>query len=53
MLTRFMSSVLYSVGLTMACSVVVLVRGYDIFIVFSFYLCSSVLLHRLAVSMHM
>ena len=48
-----MTSVLYSVGLTMTCSVVVLVRGYDIFIVFSFYLYSSVLLLRLAVSTHM
>jgi len=52
MLTRRMTSVLYSVGFTMACNVVVLVSGYDIFIVFSFYLYSSVLLLRLALSMH-
>jgi hypothetical protein len=48
-----MTSVFYSVGFSMAYCVVVLVSGYDIFIVFSFYLYSSVLLHRLALSTHM
>jgi len=53
MLTRRMTFVLRSVGFTMACSAVVLVSGYDIFIVFYFYLYSSVLLLGLALSTHM